>query len=120
MSFETLEFALDADGRVKLFSRKAGGRQTVVRVHGLDPAVMQPNLQWMGFPWIWGFIAREPIQRAALLTSDVTNQGIQFDPVVRFGDKLIVLTTPRGHWLIDQLLREEVEAQKAAHRKPGN
>ena len=33
-------------------------------------------------------------------------------------DKLIVVTTPRNHWLIDQILHEEAEAQRANRNHP--
>lgn len=46
------------------------------------------------------------------------NGSFAIDSVLRFGDKLIVVTTPRNHWLIDQVLREEADALQAKLAQP--
>jgi hypothetical protein len=78
----------------------------VTRVHRLDRELLLPNAPSMQN---WVLICHNP---------DNLNDPLDgtMDNVLRFGDRLIVHTTPCNHWLVDQFLREAVKAQQpAAH-----
>jgi hypothetical protein len=95
--------------------------RTVAGVHHIDPILATSEKPWLVLGWDWQRRSREDVipDRLRMITRHLVTPGfprltpLPSDPVVRFGDRWIVITTPQNHWLIDQIVREEVEARRA-------
>ena len=107
---------VDADGSITLDNPKRRRKSpTMLRVHDASGSLLQPNAAIDDGDLM---SAAELLQHVRASTLHIHETGFGLDPVLLFGDKLIVLTTARTHWQIDQRLREDVEARHVNRNQP--
>jgi hypothetical protein len=128
-SFPRETYVVAADGSVTAYDETinthddTAGRSVpaVARVHVIDPVLAAPAARWHVLRWD-GVIRpgqAKPTQisdNLRRLTRHIWRPGMKVtsDPVLRFGDRWLIVTTPRNHWLIDEIVREELVVHRAS------